>query len=203
MGRLGGVVKFDDAIMRQDAEELHHPDLGGEPSEIVSSDPVVQGTVKWFDVVKGFGFVVAEDGGPDILLHANVLRNFGQGSVADGSSVELRIQRTERGLQATEVLTIIPPEGSETDFNFEGLSADHSDAELIPARVKWFDKAKGFGFANAYGDLDDIFLHIEVLRRCGLADLQAGEAVCIRSVDGERGQMAIEVHPWDFASTNT
>ena len=37
----------------------------------------VHGLVKWFDPVKGFGFVVAETGGPDILLHVNVLRNFG------------------------------------------------------------------------------------------------------------------------------
>ncbi|MFN3292486.1 MAG: cold-shock protein, partial [Gemmobacter sp.] len=43
----------------------------------------IQGRVKWFDPVKGFGFIVANSGGPDILLHANVLRNFGQGSVAD------------------------------------------------------------------------------------------------------------------------
>ncbi|WP_366915539.1 cold shock domain-containing protein, partial [uncultured Lentibacter sp.] len=36
---------------------------------------LVRGSVKWFDPVKGFGFVVADTGGPDILLHANVLRN--------------------------------------------------------------------------------------------------------------------------------
>ena len=47
---------------------------------------IVSGLVKWFDPVKGFGFVLADEGGPDILLHANVLRNFGQGSVADGAA---------------------------------------------------------------------------------------------------------------------
>ena len=70
----------------------------------------VQGQVKWFDPSKGFGFVIADLGGPDILLHANVLRNFGQGSVVDGSTIELIVQDTQRGLQATEVLSIVPPQ---------------------------------------------------------------------------------------------
>ena len=47
--------------------------------EILEEPLVVEGRVKWFDVGKGFGFIVSDDSGPDILLHANVLRNFGQG----------------------------------------------------------------------------------------------------------------------------
>ena len=69
----------------------------------------VQGQVKWFDPTKGFGFVIAELCGPDILLHANVLRNFGQGSVVDGSRIDLMVQDTQRGLQAVEVISITPP----------------------------------------------------------------------------------------------
>ena len=57
----------------------------------------LHGHVKWFDPVKGFGFVVADEGGPDILLHANVLRNFGQSSVADRAGIQLTVQQTERG----------------------------------------------------------------------------------------------------------
>ncbi len=163
---------------------------------------VVSGHVKWFDAAKGFGFVVADAGGPDILLHANVLRNFGQGSIADASLVELQVQRTERGLQAVEVIAVTPPEGDEQMEGFTLGVDDLSDAALTPSRVKWFDKAKGFGFANAYGDAQDIFLHIEVLRKCGLADLEAGEAVCLRIVEGDRGQMAAEVHSWDYALSN-
>jgi len=190
MGSLGGVEKFDAVWMTEN-------------SEISDDTRFVVGQVKWFDAVKGFGFVVSDAGGPDILLHANVLRNFGQGSVADGSGVELRVQETDRGIQAVEVLAITPPAADETDAGPAHDVGDLSDLELIPARVKWFDKAKGFGFANAYGHRDDIFLHIEVLRRCGLADLQAGEAICVRIVAGERGQMAGEVHTWDYAVTNS
>ncbi|MFP4328187.1 MAG: cold-shock protein [Paracoccaceae bacterium] len=160
------------------------------------------GQVKWFDPVKGFGFVIADEGGPDILLHANVLRNFGQSSVADGARIEIETQRTERGLQATEVLSITPPDPSECLplADFEEIDPDViRSAPLEPARVKWFDKGKGFGFANVFGKGEDVFVHIEVLRRSGLADLQPGEALAIRTVEGKRGRMATEVCAWEAA----
>lgn len=162
----------------------------------------VAGRVKWFDPGKGFGFVVSDSGGPDILLHANVLRNFGQSSVADGAGVELLVQRTARGLQATEVLRIDPPEPGETPLLEDALcqeTADLASLPLEPARVKWFDKSKGFGFANVFGRGEDIFIHVEVLRRSGLADLQPGEAVAVRVAEGERGRLAVTVGPWESA----
>ena len=57
-----------------------------------------------------------------------------------------------------------------------------ASAPIEPARVKWFDKAKGFGFANVFGSSADIFVHIEVLRMSGLADLLPGEAIAGEAV---------------------
>ncbi|MGO4915055.1 cold-shock protein [Pseudogemmobacter sp. W21_MBD1_M6] len=161
----------------------------------------VYGQVKWFDPSKGFGFVVSSEGGPDILLHANVLRNFGQSSIADATGIEISVQKTDRGMQAVEVLRIDPPV---TLSNQMEDMAYLSPAELdlipiVPARVKWFDKAKGFGFANVYGKAEDVFIHAEVLRSSGFADLQPGEAVCLRVIDGQRGRMAVYVLSWDAA----
>lgn len=163
----------------------------------------VTGQVKWFDPVKGFGFVVADEGGPDILLHANVLRNFGQSSVAEAATIELLLQDTARGVQATEVLSITPPAiaPNNTLADFEALSEDDiAEHPLTPARVKWFDKAKGFGFANVFGNSEDVFVHVEVLRRSGLADLQPGEALAIRVMDGQRGKMAMQICAWEVVS---
>jgi CspA family cold shock protein len=164
----------------------------------------VTGTVKWFDPSKGFGFVVSDHGGPDILLHANVLRNFGQSSVADAAGIEVIVQETARGIQAVEVLNIAPPAtvpDMEIGLEEGGEIAEPVDLSLPlePARVKWFDKAKGFGFANVFGRDEDVFLHIEILRRSGLADLQPGEAVSLRVVDGKRGRMATQVTSWEAA----
>ena len=174
--------------------------LETEMTEDTGLEPV-HGSVKWFDPSKGFGFVVSDTGGPDILLHANVLRNFGQSSVADASRIVLTVQETSRGMQAVAVLEIEPPENDEPllmeDFGDEVLDAQNEP--LQPARVKWFDKGKGFGFANVFGKSDDVFVHVEVLRRSGLADLQPGEAVGVRVVDGKRGLMAAQVAAWDAA----
>ncbi|SPF80121.1 cold-shock protein [Pseudoprimorskyibacter insulae] len=162
----------------------------------------VCGKVKWFDPVKGFGFVLSDEGGPDILLHANVLRNFGQSSVADAARIEIAVQRTDRGVQAVEVYRIDPPEDM-TGLplaDFEEIDPEViRSAPLQPARVKWFDKGKGFGFANVFGKPDDIFLHVEVLRRSGLSELQPGEALAVRIIEGKRGLMATEVGAWESA----
>ena len=171
-------------------------------SEFLEHPDTVSGTVKWFDPVKGFGFIVSEEDGPDILLHVNVLRNFGQSSVADGAEVDVRIQRTERGVQAIEVLAIQPGAHMENETLADIAELDRdtvANAPLEPGRVKWFDKGKGFGFANVFGAPEDVFLHVEVLRRSGLSDLAPGEALALRVIDGKRGRMAAEVQAWESA----
>ncbi len=163
---------------------------------------VLQGRVKWFDPAKGFGFIVSEDSNADILLHANVLRNFRQSSVADGAGIEVRVQTTPRGVQATEVLRIDPPEGVVVPLGEEAGTLTPDELRLLvmePARVKWFDKAKGFGFANVFTRPEDVFIHVEVLRVSGFADLASGEAVALKVVDGRRGRMAVQVLSWESA----
>jgi CspA family cold shock protein len=164
---------------------------------------IVHGRVKWFDPSKGFGFIVSEESTSDILLHANVLRNFGQGSVADGAGIVVRVQKTQRGVQAVEVVRIDPPEGVAFPLGEETgtlLSEDIQAIAMEPARVKWFDKGQGFGFANVFGRTEDVFIHAEVLRVSGFADLTAGEAVALRIIDGRRGRMAVQVVSWEAAT---
>ncbi|SFS75471.1 cold-shock DNA-binding protein family [Sulfitobacter marinus] len=169
-------------------------------SDLDNTTPVVSGTVKWFDPAKGFGFVVSDDGGADILLHVNVLRNYGQSSIADGARVEITAHETSRGVQATQVHAIHPPQTGQSGPLEEIVGVDPAivnAAPIEPARVKWFDKSKGFGFANVFGKSADIFLHVEVLRQSGLSDVQPGEALALRVIAGERGKMAAEVYAWE------
>jgi len=169
-------------------------------NDLEHGGPVVQGRVKWFDPLRGFGFIVSEEVEQDILLHANVLRNFGQSTIADGSAISVTIQKTDRGVQALEVVAIEKPDlppvlRSDGDL---AITQEELDAlPLEPARVKWFDRGKGFGFANVFGLSDDVFLHVEALRAAGLAEVAAGEAVAIRTMDGKRGRMVVQIVAWD------
>lgn len=160
------------------------------------------GQVKWFDPAKGFGFILDAAGGVDILLHGNVLRNFGQSSVVEGTRMRVLAVPTARGMQAVEVLEVEGPGHGGPAPIADLISRDAADLHALPfrpARVKWFDKGKGFGFANIFGEAGDVFLHLEVLRHAGFADLSVGEAVAIRVVEGRRGPMAAELAGWDRA----
>ncbi len=166
------------------------------------------GSIKWFDGNKGFGFIADDEGGNDILLHANVLRNYGHSSIVEGTRITVTVAESQRGLQATEILELDIPEidpqeilRGVPDLGIDFDSIDPSQP-LTPARVKWFDKVKGFGFVNVFQHNDDVFVHMEVLRAYGMSELVQGEAVCVRTAQGPRGQMAVEVRAWDFAAQN-
>jgi cold shock protein len=180
----------------------------GEPSEEPQpSGEQITGRVKWYDTTKGYGFVVTEDGEGDILIHANVLRAFGTSTVTEGASVTIEVQRTDKGRQASRVVALDAPnavlhdprEMRPTDFVADAVV----DTPLEPARVKWFDKVKGFGFVNVFGRSEDIFVHMEVLRRSAIPDLAPGEAVAVRIITGPRGRMAAEVCLWERGVQST
>ena len=175
--------------------------MRSDPQEFKSVPSMnVRGQVKWFDTTKGYGFVVADDGDGDILLHANVLRVFGYTSVAEGAEVVLSVQSTERGRQAVEVIDILPVANS-TPMPTPDLAPDSAaGGDLEPARVKWFDRVKGFGFVNIYGRSEDVFLHMETLRQYGYGEVLAGDVLAVRITTGARGPMVYEVRSWDYVA---
>lgn len=161
---------------------------------------IVEGRVKWFDPSKGFGFITCNSIDGDILIHANVLRNFGQNSVSDGTEIVFKVQETMRGPQAVEVISVKsnPLTSSPLFEEGEEMSSEHiATLPSYPARIKWFDKVKGFGFGNIFGSDEDIFIHIQLLHISGFSSLQVGEAVSLKLVEGKRGKMAVQVLAWD------
>lgn len=177
------------------------PSKGNSGGRVPEGGKELAGRVKWYDATKGYGFVVTDDGEGDILLHANVLRAFGVSTAAEGAAIVIESHRTEKGRQAVRIVQMEAPspvltdprEMRPTDFVAEAVV----DTPLEPARVKWFDKVKGFGFVNVFGRPEDVFVHMEVLRRSGIPDLAPGEAIAVRIIEGPRGRMAAEVALWE------
>lgn len=170
---------------------------------------VISGHVKWYDAVKGYGFVVPEDGGSDVMVHASCVRAFGKVALAEGAEVKLLSTQGARGLQAAKLLEVVDPidEGA---MAMPGFAEDARPTDLLtpeaptgplePARVKWFDKQKGFGFVNVFGSDEDVFVHMETVRRCGFQDLSSGEGMAVRTFRGPRGLMVAELRLWETAT---
>ena len=65
----------------------------------------VQGTVKWFNANKGYGFI-SREGGADVFVHYSALQSEGYRSLNEGQRVEFTIERGSKGLQASNVVPL-------------------------------------------------------------------------------------------------
>ena len=159
----------------------------------------VAGRVKWFDAAKGYGFIVPDSGEADVLIHVTVLRRDGFSTLREGARVVAEAQRRERGLQVFRVLSIAEPDPS----SVAQLPAARTRAQASSVGgfeiviVKWFNRTRGFGFLTRGEGTEDIFVHMETLRRYGFVDPKPGDSMLARFGPGPKGLMAAEVRPLD------
>jgi CspA family cold shock protein len=162
----------------------------------------VSGTVKWFDATRGFGFVACDDGGGDVLLHYSVLREIGRRSLPEGARVECLAMRRERGLQARRILTFDLTTATGPDI--EAMAARASNrinptdllanaGEFESVTVKWFNRLKGYGFLTRGTNSEDVFVHMETVRRGGLSDLVPDQPLSARIAAGPKGPLAVVI----------
>jgi len=177
-----------------DAQD-HFEDLSDESAVDVIE---VAGCIKWFDVAKGFGFIVPDsDTMPDILLHVTCLRRDGYQTAYEGARVVCEVLERPRGLQALRILSM--DESSATHPSQMPPSRTH--VQVNPtfgperAEVKWFNRLRGYGFLTRGEGTPDIFIHMETLRRFGITELRPGQFVTIRYGAGPKGLMVAEIRP--------
>jgi CspA family cold shock protein len=166
-----------------------------EPTSLVE----VAGRVKWFDVAKGYGFIVPDDGGGDVLIHVTVLRRDGFTTLAEGARVVAEAQRRDRGLQVLKVLSVTPgdPAAEPVDPHARPRTQATNVGGFEIVIVKWFNRSRGFGFLTRGEGTEDIFVHMETLRRYGFIDPKPGDSMLARFGPGPKGLMAVEVRPLD------
>lgn len=157
----------------------------------------IAGAIKWFDVAKGYGFVVPDEASyGDVLLHVTCLRRDGFQTALEGARIVCLVRRGDRGWQAFRVVGM----DSSTAVHPQELSqrthvAVSPESGLERAIVKWFNRIKGFGFLSRGEGTEDIFVHMETLRRFGVTELRPGQVVLVRFGRGSKGLMAAEIHP--------
>jgi CspA family cold shock protein len=157
----------------------------------------VAGAIKWFDASKGYGFIVPDNGLPDVLLHVTCLRRDGYQAAYEGARIVCEVLQRPRGLQAFRIISM----DESTAVHPAQLQAPRTHVVVAPTsglervQVKWFNRLRGFGFVSRGDGTPDIFVHMETLRRYGLAELRPGQTLLVRFGPGPKGLMAAEVHP--------
>ncbi|WP_082006256.1 cold-shock protein [Sphingomonas sp. ERG5] len=167
----------------------------------VSDGTLHAGTLKWFDVTRGFGFVVGDDASVgDILIHFSVLQSHGRRSLPEGARIECYAVARDRGLQATEIVSIDLTHAVEPLPRSRAPGERVDPAALIDSAgpfeavtVKWFNRLKGYGFLVRDADSADIFVHMETLRRAGLIEVEPDQRLRARIVEGRKGPLAVAV----------
>lgn len=169
------------------------------------SGKVVEGTVKWFNTQKGFGFVALSDG-TEAFLHVSALEQVGLGAPGEGAQIKCEVGPGKKGPQVTRVIEVSGGmAGGAPRPRFGGPGGgprgpaprqQHDDpaalagAVEVEGAVKWFSPERGYGFVAADDGGADVFVHSEQVRRAGLPTLLPEQRVSLMVVTTPKGREA-------------
>jgi len=146
----------------------------------------ISATVKWFNPIKGYGFVQPSNGLGDAFIHVSVLEAAGQKDLQDGAELECEIEQGPRGPMVSVIFSV-------TGGAHEVVVASDPDAPATEGVVKFFDPNKGYGFIMPDDEGQDIFVSGRVVAQSGLRMLDADSRVRVTTRSGEKGPLAVTV----------
>lgn len=141
---------------------------------------MTEGTVRWFDADRGFGFIALGQDADDLYVHASEIVSDGAMKLLrEGQVVEFEIGEGDRGPQARRV-RVTADRAADTPLGVLGT-------------IAWYEPAKGYGFITPDGGGGEIFVHGSAIVGGGV--VSEGQRVAFLVVDGEKGPQADHLLP--------
>ncbi|WP_428682654.1 cold-shock protein [Reyranella sp.] len=166
--------------------------LQGETSGDVGTVEL-RGKVKWFNAVKGYGFLALDIDNSDAFLHVTTLRQAGHEDIKPGATVICAGVQGPKGWQVMKVIGVDDSTAIAKTTRPSPVPDGIAMSDYISALVKWYNNERGYGFVTRETAEGDIFVHAAVLRRHGLDSLAPGQKVMIRIAEGQKGLQVVEI----------
>jgi CspA family cold shock protein len=159
-----------------------------------STGNTAEGTVKWFNTAKGFGFVAMADGS-EAFLHMSALEAAGLPAPREGQTMKCEVGPGKKGPQVTRVIEVSG--GGAAPMNRtpqQSGGSRHIDPALlagtveVEGSVKWWSPERGYGFVTADDGDKDIFVNSDCLRHAGIQSLDNDQRVSVSVVTTAKGR---------------
>ncbi len=175
---------------------------GGMPAQVVGEG---QGTVKFFNAAKGFGFVARDDGGEDVFVHISAVEQAGLQGLASGQPLGFTLVERNGKVSAIDlkiegepmpVEEFAPRQRDDRGAPGGARGRRQLTGERTSGTVKFFNTTKGFGFIARDDGQADAFVHISAVQRAGMAGLDEGDRVAFDIEVDDRGKFAaVNIQP--------